>query len=126
MNNWHKGIVISGNKLGSALGFPTLNIKDPEILQGSRQGVYASFVKIDKKIYQSVLFFGPRLILNEEKNVLEIFVFDFAEEIYNQSVSFKLIKYIRPALNFQDMKSYKKQLADDIIRAKAILARFPK
>jgi riboflavin kinase/FMN adenylyltransferase len=126
MNNWHKGIVISGNKLGSAIGFPTLNIKNPEILEGEKLGVYAALVKIKNKIYQAVLFFGPRLILHEKKNVLEIFVFDFDEEIYNQPVSFKLIKYIRPALNFQDMKSYKKQLADDTTKARAILTRFPK
>lgn len=126
MDKWYKGLVISGNKFGAILGFPTLNIADPKILQKEKLGVYAVFVKIGDKIYRGVLFYGSRLILGETKIILEIFVFNFKRQIYNQSVSFKLIEYLRPPRNFPDIKSFQKQLINDCLKAKKILARFPK
>jgi riboflavin kinase/FMN adenylyltransferase len=123
MNKWHRGLVTTGNKFGTALGFPTLNIANPEVLQENKQGVYASLIKIENKIYQGILFYGPRLILNETKVILEIFVFDFNQQIYNQSVSFKLVKYIRPARNFPDIKSFQKQVTIDCKKAKKVLNR---
>ena len=46
MNKWYKGLVVPGDRFGTAIGFPTLNIADPKILQGEKLGVYASFIKI--------------------------------------------------------------------------------
>ena len=120
-DKWYKGKITQGYKLGTSLGFPTLNFDNPAVLDAQKKGVYACQVKIKENIFNGVLFFGPRLILGESKNILEIFVFDFAQKIYGEVVSFRLIKYLRPPKRFDNPTMLKKQLIDDYRKAKHVL-----
>ncbi len=121
MNKWYKGLVKTGDKFGTKIGFPTLNIANSDILKGQKQGVYAVLLRIHNTIYHGVLFFGPRLIRNEENTVIEIFVLDFDEQIYGQTIFFKLIKYLRPPRSFPNTKALKKQLTADCKMARKLL-----
>ncbi len=113
MDLWIQAIVIPGKRIGKILNFPTINLHDPNLLSGQKEGVYASRVKIKGKEYFGVLYYGPRLILGETKNVLEIFVFDFDQEIYGETVSFQPEKYIRQVMNFSNTRSFQDQLRGD-------------
>lgn len=125
-DKWYIGKIISGKKLATALGFPTLNLDNPTVLKNQKVGVYACQVKIRENIYNGILFYGPRLILGESENILEIFVFDFKQKIYGEMASFHLIKYLRPPKKFDNQAMLKKQLMDDYRKAKKILSPFPK
>ncbi len=120
-NIWLSGKVIRGRGLAKKFKSPTLNFNNPDILLGQREGVYACFLKINKKIYQGVLYYGPRLILKEKENILEIFVFDFNKEIYGETVFFQLAGFIRKPKNFSDFVSFQKQLKQDCHKAIKIL-----
>lgn len=120
---WYKAEVVHGNKIGGALGYPTLNLSDPKILSGSETGVYAAFVKIDDKIYQGVLYFGPRKVLSETNNIIEIFLLDFVSQIYGEKISFYLIQFIRKVMDFSNFDSLKKQIEKDVNQAKAVFNR---
>lgn len=118
---WYKAKVIHGKKLATTLGFPTLNLDNPDVMAGEREGVYACWLKVDKKIYKGALYYGPRLILNETAKILEIYVFDFDKEIYGKEVSFQLVDFIRGVRNFPDFASFKKQLTLDCQKAQDLL-----
>lgn len=118
---WFTCRVIHGSSMGAAFGFPTLNLVHPGILSGQKEGVYAARVKIKDKIYQGALFYGPRVMLGETQSVLEIFVFDFAENIYGESVSFQLGPYIREVRNFPNFNELKIQIQKDCQKAKQLL-----
>lgn len=122
-NPWYKAKVIPGKQVGRTLGFPTVNLDNPQLLEGQKEGVYACLVKIDDTIYQGVLYYGPRLILKEKKNILEIFLFDFDKEIYHQTIIFILKGFIRGVENFQNLEVFKKQLAIDCSRTRKILLK---
>ncbi len=113
--------MIAGKQIGKTLGFPTINLDKPGLLTGEREGVYACLVKIDNSLHKGVLYFGPRLILGEKENILEIYLFDFDKNIYGQTISFLLKGFIRPVENFPDFELFKKQLILDCQSASEIL-----
>ena len=116
----YKSIVYKGDQLGRTIGFPTLNL-DASVLPSDFQlGIYACSVKIEDKQYKGALYFGPRLVVGETKNVLEIHVLDFDKEIYGQEVEFEIGKYIRTISNFSSMEEMKIQLEKD---KEAVLAQ---
>lgn len=120
-NKWHKSRVIKGRGIGKTLGYPTLNLYNPTLLKGQKEGVYAVLVKIENKIYHGLLYYGPRLILNERENILEIYLFDFDRQIYGQTIEFILKDFIRGAKNFSAFEEFKKQLTLDCQIAREIL-----
>jgi len=113
-NNWLKGKVIKGAQLGRKLGFPTINLDNPEVMAGFNPGVYASKVKIEGKIYKGLLYYGPKFIQGETKNALEIYILDFDKEIYGQEVVFQITNFIRPPIKFSDLDLLKKQMNEDL------------
>lgn len=119
---WFTCRVIHGSQMGATLGFPTLNLEHPDVLSGQKEGVYAARVKIKEKIYQGALFYGPRVMLNERQSVLEIFVFDFAAQVYGESISFQLGPYIREVQNFPNFDKLKTQIQKDCQKAKQLLS----
>jgi len=110
----YTSIIRKGQQLGRQISFPTLNL-DPNILPNTQKlGVYQATVVVNKKEYKAVLFFGPKKTFEEVTNVLEINLLDFDQEIYGQSVSFTLGKFIRPVIKFSSLEELKKQIARDI------------
>lgn len=120
-NIWYQGKVISGKKLGRALGYPTLNLDNPEALSGEKEGVYVVRVIIDKNQYYGVLFFGPRLILKETRIIIEIFLFNFHRQIYGGDIKYQLISYLRKPANFSSTQALQNQIKKDIKTAKEII-----
>lgn len=86
------GKVKKGKQRGKSLGFPTANIalhkKIPE-------GIYASKVKINKKVYLSATFIGSAETFGEKDYKAETYILDFSGNIYGKWVSIKLLKKIR-------------------------------
>ena len=119
---WHKSTVLGGNKIGRTLGFPTINL-DPLLFPvGKKEGVYAALVKHKNTTYKGALFFGPRLVLGETKKVLEIFILDFNQEIYDQTAKFQIKNFIREVQHFSSLKILKRQLKKDIVQIKTLLS----
>ena len=110
---WYKSKVFEGQKLGRTIGFPTLNLNAGVVPSSLTRGVYASIVQYKNKQYKGALYFGPRVVFQETKDVLEIYLFDFDEMIYDQEVSFCFEKFIRPVKNFSNIEEMKIQLEFD-------------
>lgn len=124
---WYHSPILHGSKIGRTLGYPTLNLEPGVLPEGTEPGVYAAVVKIDGDTpsaeLRGALFFGPRLIFNETTNVLEIYLLDFAKEVYNQSASFKLMEFVRPPLPFVSADELRAQIAQDVAQVTAALEK---
>lgn len=120
--HWYKSKVYKGDQLGRTIGFPTLNLNPNVLNKPYQEGVYAALVEFAGKEYKGMLYLGPRLVLGETKQVLEINVFDFDQEIYDKEVLFHIGPYIRPIGNFLSLDAMKKQLEVD---KKNVLQAFP-
>lgn len=119
-NQWYNATVIKGQQLGRTIGYPTLNLSPVHLLAGKEKGVYACHLMIDGKQYHGALYYGPRLVVDEKKDVLEIFVFDFDEEIYGDKILFQPTTFIRGVLDFTTMEALKQQLHQDCAKIQSI------
>lgn len=114
MLTWYSSSVLHGNKQGRKISFPTINL-DPSIWPFNQDpGVYSAEVKVDTHTFQGALYYGPRSINQETINVLEIFLLNFSKEIYGETVSFRLHKFIRGVLHFNSFEDMKKQIIQDV------------
>ncbi len=117
---FYRSQVLHGSKDGGKNAYPTINL-DPKVLPVNfKPGVYASKVRIGDKLYLGAAYFGPRLVKQEQHNVLEIYILDFAEVIYGQVVEFSFEEYVRGVIDFTDFSELKAQISSDITQIKKI------
>jgi riboflavin kinase/FMN adenylyltransferase len=93
------GKVVEGNKLGRTIGYPTANliIEDEEKLVPGN-GVYAVTLTIGQKepLLKGMTNIGMRPTVNGTKRTIEVHIFDFDEDIYNEYMRVKiLLTYVK-------------------------------
>ncbi len=115
------GIVVTGNKQGRNLGFPTINIELGDYIRPAF-GVYAAKIYIAGRSLYGAANIGIRPTINGTKELLEVHIFDFSENIYGQSVQVELIEYIRPEQKFVKLESLQAQIAEDCIQIRKIFS----
>ena len=87
------GQVIHGDKRGRELGFPTANLK-LDAACGLRHGIYAVRVGAGGRRYDGVASFGRRPMFDTGAVLLEVFLFDFAGDLYGQNIDVAFIDWI--------------------------------
>jgi len=116
------GRVAHGEKLGRELGFPTANIH----LHRHASPVQGIFVVevfgLDKEPLQGVASVGTRPTINETKALLEVFLFDFDQDIYGRHIQVSFLKKLRDEEKFDSLEALKDQIQDDVEQAQAYFA----
>ena len=109
------GVVIRGRKLGTEIGFPTANLKLlSKYKLVPKLGIYVVHVIVRGKKYQGMLYIGdlPTVGL-ESKRSIEVNIFDFDEDIYDDLVEVHLLKYLRGDEEFSSIENLRAQLIQD-------------
>jgi riboflavin kinase/FMN adenylyltransferase len=118
------GEVIAGEKRGRDLGYPTANIRlDPAC--GLKHGIYAVRVGVDGKRRDGVASFGRRPTFDNGAPLLEVFLFDFSEDLYGKTLDVAFMGWIRPELKFDSAEALVARMNEDCRLARAALARAP-
>jgi riboflavin kinase/FMN adenylyltransferase len=117
-----RGVVEKGAQLGRTLGYPTANMRLANYLRPA-YGIYAvRGVLADGRRLDGVANLGIRPSFEPPEELLESFFFDFAEDLYGQTIDVELIDYIRPEAKFDDLGTLKAQMDLDAARARDLLA----
>lgn len=120
-----EGRVDRGAQLGRTLGFPTANIDLAEYMR-PKYGVYAVRAGIDKGRatvwHDGVANLGKRPTVDGLAERFEVHLFDFDRDVYGHHLRVQMIDYLRPEVKFSGVDALKAQIAEDVGRAKAILA----
>ena len=121
-----EGVVVEGNKLGRTLGYPTANIEveDREkLIPGN--GVYAVQVSLQKNdedvLLGGMMNIGLRPTVDGTKRMIEVNIFDFDEDIYEEVLRVYVLSYLRGEVKFRGLDALKNQLAQDKMDALKIL-----
>lgn len=109
------GTVTQGKKIGSSIGFPTANItvldKDKII---PNEGAYAVYVYLNGNRHKGMLNIGNNpTISNENQTTIEVNIFDFDTDIYNQEITIEFATKLREVTKFNSIEELKTQLNKD-------------
>ena len=111
-----EGLVEQGFQRGRNLGFPTINVGLRNTIV-PKHGVYAVFIKIlsheKERILKGAASIGSRPTYGDYEPNIEVFIFDFDENIYGENVCISLVKFIRPELKFSSEKELISQMKSD-------------
>ena len=119
------GRVIGGDRLGRRLGFPTANVQ----MKHNRPpltGIFAvQFVRADGRPLQGVASLGVRPTVKAQGSapVLEVYIFDFKEEIYGELVRVDFLHKFRDEAKYVDLDTLKAQIARDVADTRAYFAK---
>ena len=117
------GKVIHGDKIGTKLGFPTLNINIKN-LNLPFEGVFAVKIKWNSNFFFGAASLGNRPTIDDKlKLALEVFVFDFNKNIYSEFVEILFLEKIRNQEKFNNLENMIIQMKKDIKKIKNFLNR---
>jgi len=116
------GTVRHGDKRGREFGFPTANLS-LDAACGLRHGVYAVRVGFGGRRYDGVANFGRRPMFDSGVVLLEVFLFDFAGDLYGKSIDVAVIAFIRDEAVFASVDDLIGAMNDDAAKARAALER---
>ena len=121
-----EGRVIAGESRGHGIGFPTANLTLGSYLRPVN-GVYAVRASLesgtDVPWLDGVANIGVRPTFGGENVVLEVYVFDFDDDLYGRRLRVRLIDFLRPEKKFDGINDLKAQIALDVSKAKEILTK---
>ncbi len=115
------GNVIKGRQIGRTIGFPTANLEYLKYYL-PKNGVYAVKVLIGEQDYMGMCNVGVNPTVGElNKRSLEVNIFDFEGDLYNQNINIAFYKRMREEMMFNGVDQLKNQLSQD---QKAIISYF--
>lgn len=107
------GQVAHGKKLGSTLGFPTVNLVFPTGVMVPAFGVYATQVWVDGLYYMGVTNVGTRPTVDDGGRVsVEGFLLDFSGDLYGKTLRMEFYKYLRQERKFSSLE----ELGEEVMR----------
>lgn len=117
-----RGIVKKGDQIGRTLGFPTANISLAETYKIiPADGIYAVNVYLNEQKLQGMLYIGDRPTVKGKSKVIEVNIFDFSSDVYDQELKVEFLQYIRGDKHFKSLDELKIALAKDEVDVRRIL-----
>ena len=110
------GRVVHGNKIGRTLGYPTANLKieDPEkIVPGN--GIYAVYARPEGSdhLFKGMMSIGFRPTVDGKSRVIEVNIFEFDREIYDELLEVHMVAYLREEKKYESLQGLIEQLGKD-------------
>ena len=117
-----EGEVIHGDKRGRTIGVPTANVRLGDYMRPAF-GIYATRTRLpDGRVVNGVSSLGLRPMYALEEPLLEVWLFDFDEDLYGQTVETELVAFLRGEQAFPDLDALRIQIDADADAARAALA----
>jgi riboflavin kinase/FMN adenylyltransferase len=120
-----RGEVVSGDRRGRLLGFPTANLRLDARKLLPADGIYAARARLPGEraaCYPAVVSLGVRPQFGGGRpRLLEVFLLDAAIDLYGLSLAVELVARLREERRFPDVEALKVQMARDVTLARAVL-----
>jgi len=123
-----RGKVITSDKRGRVLGFPTANleIKPQQALPGN--GVYATITQatitqVDGKRFPSATNIGIRPTFGEGEKTVETHLLQYRGDLYGKEIRVEFVEKLRDEQRFASSEELKIQIEKDVRKVEALLAK---
>ena len=115
-----EGEVVSGDRRGRDLGFPTANIVPPDHLAHPGHGVYAAWAHG----HMAAVNVGVRPTFDTGRGLLvEAYLIDFDGDLYGETLRIAFAQRLRGERRFEDAAALVEQMQRDVDDARRILAQ---
>ena len=117
-----EGVVERGRQLGRQLGFPTANVALADYV-APRFGVYATRTRLpDGREIAGVANIGVSpTVEGKTRPRLEVWLFDFDEDLYDQVIETDLVHFLRDEAKFDGLEAMTEQVLRDAAQARDLL-----
>lgn len=107
------GMVVRGLQNGRQFGFPTINVRLNADCHWDEVGVFAAKVTLRGQSYNGMMYVGTRPTLNLTEKTIEINLFNFEGDCYDEPVDVCVGQKIRGEQNFASIDDLIFQLKKD-------------
>ncbi len=126
-----RGTVVSGDRRGRDLGYPTANLAtDPDILLPGT-GIYAGwYERPGGEVHPAAISVGLRPTFSDGNGpagaLLEAYLLDFAGDLYGEAARVRFLARLRDEERFDSVGELVEQMGLDVLRARELLAAEPR
>jgi len=114
--------VVRGDQIGRQLGYPTANLVIQERYKLiPADGIFAVNVNIDGTKYKGMAYIGTRPTIDGTRRNIEVNIFDFDHDIYNQQIRMEFYNFVRGDMKFSSIEDLKLQIDKDKVAVKGLL-----
>ncbi len=112
------GAVVTGQRIGTTIGTPTVNVTLPPYMQELAHGVYVTQTLTNGVSWPSVTNVGVRPTVEAHgRVVIETTLLGFTGDLYGNNIEVSFYEFLRPEKRFPDLDALKTQIALDIAQA---------
>ena len=117
------GTVVTGDRRGSKIGFPTANLcTDNELFPPD--GVYATTTRVGEIVHPSITNIGVRpTVAPDGRRTVETHIFDFDRDLYGTAIRVGFVQRLRDERAFESLDLLKAQISADCARARSLFDR---
>jgi riboflavin kinase / FMN adenylyltransferase len=114
------GAVVRGDRRGRDLGFPTANLEPPSRKVTPGIGVYAGRADVKGDSFLAAINVGVRPTFGTGQLVVEAYLLDFDHDIYGETISVFLDRFLRPEVAFGDVADLVDQMGRDVAEVRSL------
>jgi riboflavin kinase/FMN adenylyltransferase len=117
------GKVITSDKRGRVLGFPTANLDMKPEQASPDNGIYATITHIDGKQFPSATNIGTRPTFGGGKKLVETHLLDYQGSLYDKDIRVEFVQRLRDEKHFASSEELKTQIKKDVRKVEALLGK---
>ena len=115
------GTVVTGEKLGRELGFPTANVEVGPHMAVPGNGIYATLAYVDGEQHMAATSIGTRPTFDGRGRTIEAFLLGFDKNLYNRQLRLEFVQRLRDELKFESVDDLLKQMELDVEQTRTLL-----
>jgi len=116
------GEVITTDKRGRILGFPTANLKIPREQILPANGVYVTIAQVEGGKFAAATNIGTRPTFDNKGKMVETHLLNYKGHLYGKKIKLEFIQRLRDEQYFASVEELKTQIKKDVEKTKTILA----
>jgi riboflavin kinase/FMN adenylyltransferase len=118
-----RGKVITSDKRGGALGFPTANLESKPQQALPNNGIYATITHVDGKQFPSATNIGTRPTFGAGRKMVENHLLNYKGNLYSKEIRVEFVQKLRDEKRFASSEELKTQIEKDVRKVQALLAK---
>lgn len=116
-----RGMVVHGAGRGATLGFPTANLAHVDTLVPA-EGIYAGRAWVGDVAWPAAISIGPNPTFNEGGRKIEVFLIDFAGDLYDRTLEVDFLARLRGVQRFEHVEQLLGQMHRDVEQSRHLAA----